>query len=97
MEKSLEKSKLTLIIALSVAAGVLTQWWFYDLPIRIDITTDRRFSISSGVKNLLKTLPDRVNITLIASNNLPGPMQVTLRDTTDLLKDFKRYGNKFVI
>jgi ABC-type transport system involved in multi-copper enzyme maturation permease subunit len=87
-----EKRKLFIVLVLVMGVGVLANLLLYSQPIRLDATADKRFSVSSGTKELLSTLTDRVTITLYTSSNLPGPMQVTLRETTDRLKDFKRYG-----
>lgn len=91
-----EKRKLFVVLALVVGIGVMTNLLLYSQPIRLDATADQRFSVSKGTKQLLSSLKDRVTITLYTSSNLPGPMQVTLQETTDRLKDFKRYGGEKV-
>ncbi len=87
-----EKRKLFIVLMLVIGVGVMANLLLYSQPVRLDATADQRFSVSKGTKQLLSTLKDRVTITLYTSSNLPGPMQVTLRETTDRLKDFKRYG-----
>lgn len=87
-----EKRKLLIVLMLVTGVGVMANLLLYSQPVRLDATADQRFSVSKGTKQLLSTLKDRVTITLYTSSNLPGPMQVTLRETTDRLKDFKRYG-----
>jgi len=93
-EKPQERRKLWLALLLFVAVGVLGNVAMAEFPIRLDLTTNRQFSLSRGAKELLSKVPDRVSMTLYASDNLPGPMQVTLRDVKDLLKDFERYSNQ---
>ena len=93
-ESKAEKSKLTLILGLLIGIGLFLNLLLYEFPLQLDLTHDRRYSLSSGTRQLLKELPDRVTLTLYTSNNLPGPMQVTLRDTSDVLKDFKRVSSK---
>jgi ABC-type uncharacterized transport system involved in gliding motility auxiliary subunit len=86
-----------LAMVLIAGVGVLGNVFMYRYPLRADLTRDGRFSLSSGSRQLIRELPDRVTITLFASRNLPGPMQVTLRETGDTLRDFSRLSDKLVV
>jgi ABC-2 type transport system permease protein len=97
VELPLERRKLWVVMALALLVAFVGNVLAYEFPIRFDMTNDHRYSLSRGTKQLLKELPDRVTITLYASNNLPGPMQATMRETTDWLKDFQRFGKKIVV
>lgn len=89
-----EKRKLGIIMTLMLVVGILGNLVVYQYPMRWDLTSDHRYSLSAGTKKLLKELPDRVTISLYESQNLPGPMQVTVKEVNDWLSDFKRYGKK---
>jgi ABC-type uncharacterized transport system involved in gliding motility auxiliary subunit len=92
-----EKVKLFIIMGLIVAIGLAGNVFLYQYPIRIDATTNQQYSLSEGTKKLLKDLPDRVTVTLYTSPNLPGPMQATMREANDLLKDLARYGKRLTV
>lgn len=96
-ESKAEKRKLVVIMVLILAVGVVSNVLMYQYPIRLDATASRQFSLSPGTKKLLRELPDRVTVTLYTSANLPGPMQATLRETGDRLKDFSRFSDKLAV
>lgn len=91
------KNRLYLVLGLIAGIGISLNVALFDYPIRLDMTTNQRYSLSSGTKQLLRELPDRVNITLYSSTNLPGPLQLTLRETSDRLKDFARHSDRVLI
>lgn len=92
-----EKSKLRFTLLLIVGIGIVGNLFMAEYPFRIDATRSRQFSVSKGAKQLLNELPDRINIDLYASSNLPGPLQAILRDTSDRLKDLTRYSDKVTV
>lgn len=89
-DKRLALVIMGLIVGIGVAGNVLMS----EYPIRLDLTHNRQFSLAAGTKELLRTLPDKVAITLYTSRNLPSTMQVTLKETNDWIKDFTRYGKR---
>ena len=93
-EQPLEKKKLTFLLVLIVCVGVVGNAVMSRLPLRLDLTSAGQYRLSEGTKQLLQELPDRVNVSLYTSNNLPAPMQLTLREVSDRLKDFRRYGQR---
>lgn len=93
-ESKAERSKLLVILGLFIAVAVIGNVVMYEYPVQWDATSAKRYSLSEGTKKLLSELPDRVVITLYASENLPAQMQVNLRETGDLLKDYRRFGDK---
>ena len=96
-EKPAERVKLLVTMGLILAVGVASNVVMYDYPIRLDLTANQQFSLSQGSKTLLRELPDRVTVTLYTSPNLPGPMQATLKETSDRLKDFSRLSNRLIV
>jgi ABC-type uncharacterized transport system involved in gliding motility auxiliary subunit len=96
-ESPKELLTLRLLLALIVTVAVAGNVFMAAYPIRLDLTSNRQFSLSQGTKQLLKDVPDRLTITLYTSRNLPAQMQVTLRETGDWMKDFSRYGNTIVL
>lgn len=96
-ENPAEKKKLWVIMALIIGIGIVGNILMLEFPLRVDLTASQRYSLSVGTKKLLKELPDKVSVTLFTSQNLPGPMQVTLRETSDRLKDFSRFGDRLQV
>ena len=67
---------------------ILTSW-----PLRLDLTSDKRFTLSEGTKSTLTNIPDIVSMTFYASRELPAQVQIIKRDVEDLLKDYSRFGS----
>ena len=57
---------------------------------RLDLTPDRLYTLSDGTEAVLQGLTDVVTVKLYVSDALPPEIQVTLRDTRDLLSDYSR-------
>lgn len=96
-EDKREKRKLTIALSLIVGIGVVLNIFMSFYPIRLDLTEQKLFTLSAGSRQTLTTLPDIVTISVFASRNLPGYMQLTLKETSDLLKDYQRVGKKIVV
>lgn len=73
------------IIFIIVIAGSLRVW----LPLRLDITQGRIYTLSKQTKSILRNLPDKVTITLYASDKLPSQYAPVLRDIKYLAGDYK--------
>jgi gliding-associated putative ABC transporter substrate-binding component GldG len=63
---------------------------------RIDLTQEKRFTISTPVKNLLKNVDDRIEVTIFLSGNLPSGFKKLSTSVQDILKEFKEYSNGHV-
>lgn len=60
------------------------------IPGRLDLTEDKLYTLSPATKELLSNLPDDViNVTLYSSDRLPSEFQPVLRDTKDMLSDYR--------
>lgn len=96
-ESPAEKRSLMVIFVLIATIALAGNVLLAAYPIRLDLTANHQFSLSTGTKQLLKDLPDRLTITLYATRNLPAQMQVTLRETGDRMKDFARYSRRITL
>ncbi|NMB56921.1 ABC transporter permease subunit [Candidatus Beckwithbacteria bacterium] len=76
---------LILIIGIGIVLNILMQ----NYPLRLDLTTNRLFTLSKGTKQTLQNLPDVININLYNSENVPGQFQANVKTTKDLLKDYE--------
>src|SRR5258706_4072981 len=62
---------------------------------RIDLTNEKRFTISSPVKKLLRKLESVVTIEIFLKDNLPSGFKKLASTTDELLQEFKEIaGNK---
>lgn len=59
------------------------------IPGRIDLTEDKIYTLSQTTREIVSDLPDIVNISLFASDKLPAQLQPVLRETKDVLNDYK--------
>jgi len=88
------KARLNFVFLLILTIGISFNAFMIKFPWRIDLTKQKLFTLSRGTKQTLKDLPEEINLTLYVSKDLPGPIQPTLKQIQDLLKDYQRYGTK---
>lgn len=80
-------------------------WWLFLLIVlfaityiasvihyRVDLTAEKRFTLSQPTKKLLSSLNDKVSITVFLSGELPAGFKKLANSTKDLLQDFKETG-----
>jgi len=81
------------VIAL-IVLGILAvlNFFFYRHFGRIDLTHDKRYTLTPSSRQALAGLDDIVNIKLYVSQKLPSYLVNLKRDITDLLDEYKAYG-----
>lgn len=84
-------------IYLFVGIAVLTNGLSARIPGRIDLTKNKTYTLSESSKKILGDLDDVVNVDFYASEKLPAQMQPVLRDTADVLRDYKTFGKGNII
>lgn len=60
---------------------------------RIDLTKEKRFSLSSSTKRVLKNLDDEVQIEVYLTGDLSAGFKKLSIASEELLREFKEYGN----
>ncbi|MEO8763293.1 MAG: gliding motility-associated ABC transporter substrate-binding protein GldG [Ginsengibacter sp.] len=60
---------------------------------RIDLTNEKRFTISSPVKKILKTLDGEVQVDLFLKGDMPSGFKKLSTSAQELLQEFKEYAN----
>lgn len=78
-----------LVFVLVILANVLSMH-FYK---RFDTTHEKRYTLSQASKNIIRSLPDRVNIKLFVSPDLKPPYAEPARFLNDLLSEYGRESN----
>ena len=87
------KSKLWLLI--TVGAIVLVNWLASIYHTRIDLTNEKRFTLSSPTKKILKKLDDIVEIKVFLKGDFPSGFKKLANSTDEILQEFKEAaGNK---
>lgn len=89
-------------VILFIGICILTNAFSGKIVGRIDLTQNKIYTLSNTTKELVSSLGDRigddnVNITVYASDKLPAQMQSVIRDTMDVLKDYKTYGGGKIV
>jgi gliding-associated putative ABC transporter substrate-binding component GldG len=82
-------------------------WWLFLLIIllaityiasavhyRLDLTKEKRFTISQPTKKLIYGLEDKVNINVFLSGELPAGFKKLANSTKDLLQEFKEVSKR---
>lgn len=60
---------------------------------RIDLTNEKRFTISAPVKNILKNLDQQAEILLFLKGDIPAGFKKLSSTTQELLQEFNEYSN----
>lgn len=78
-----------LLILINIAAN------FYKF--RIDLTEEKRFSLSSSTKKLLQNIDTVITIDVLLEGELPADFRKLQNTTRDLLNEMKEYGGKKLV
>ncbi|SRR5579871_314452 len=81
-------------------------WWIWLLIIiiavnyiasqfhyRIDLTKEKRYTLSQPTKRLLNNLDDNINVDVFLKGDLKSGIKKLAKSTEELLQEFKEYGN----
>jgi len=61
-------------------------------PMRLDLTSNRQYSLSDASKNVLKHLEDRVKVRAYFTKDLPAPNNQSAAYLRDLLEEYATYA-----
>lgn len=75
-------------LALVVWLNLLAEIW----PLRIDLTEEKRYSISEPTKELLRNLDDVVYVEVYLEGELPSNLKRLQKSIRETLEEFSRYG-----
>ncbi len=87
-----------------------TFWWLFLLIIiaainfiassfhyRVDLTKEKRYTLSKTTKELLKNLDEPVEINVFLKGDFPAGFKKLAIATTELLQEFKEYGHAKIV
>src|SRR4051812_42696801 len=72
-----------------IGSLILLNWIMNRFPKRLDLTENGVYQLSKYSQNIVKELPDRMNLKLIVSDDLPAPLSQYGRYVADLLDEYK--------
>lgn len=83
-------SKLWWLFLLIALAGI--NYLASVLHTRIDLTQEKRYTLSSATKKLIKGLHDKVSVTVFLSGDMPAGFKKLSNSTKEMLQEFKELG-----
>ncbi len=88
--KKLLQSKYWWLFLILVLAGI--NYLASVFHLRLDLTQEKRYTLSPATKKLLKGLEDRVTITVFLDGDMPAGFRKLGNSTRELLREFKELG-----
>ena len=79
---------LQLGVAGLIVFSLLVGWFGSSIGGRLDLTSDKLFTLSPGTEKIISNLDDLVTVTLYKSEDPPPQISLVTRDVTDFLRDF---------
>jgi ABC-type uncharacterized transport system involved in gliding motility auxiliary subunit len=92
LQKERKKFRLYSFSGALLLTGVilLANYVVSYLPVRLDTSSGRIYSLSSGTKQILKSLDDTVVIRMMISSDLPPRFKINEQYIRDLLSEYRR-------
>ncbi|MCX6198428.1 MAG: gliding motility-associated ABC transporter substrate-binding protein GldG [Bacteroidetes bacterium] len=82
--------RLVLMVAIILLVNVVSRLYY----LRFDLTAEKRYSISSPTKNMVKNLKDVVTVKVYLGGDLNAGFTRLKESTKNLLAEFRAYGGK---
>ncbi len=91
----MKKTTTYILIALGilVLVNVLSDNFF----LRMDLTSDNRYTLSPATKNIIRNLKEPVTVTAYFSNNIPTELAKTKRDFKEMLIEFNNISKGQIV
>ncbi len=83
-------SEFLVVIAALAVIGVLSSHWFF----RIDLTAEKRFTLSPKTKQILKNLDKEVYVQVFLDGEMPVGFKRMQTAVKDILDEFEAYAGK---
>jgi gliding-associated putative ABC transporter substrate-binding component GldG len=90
MRSLLHKNGWWLVIIIAIIAINFLASAFHQ---RIDLTNEKRFTISKPVKKILKTIDSKVEVAIFLKGDLPSGFKKLSTSAQELLQEFTEYSN----
>ena len=83
-------SKAGILLVVLLLAGI--NWLASAFYTRIDFTNEKRFTLSSSTKSILRNLDAPIDITVLLTGDIKSEFKKLSTSTKELLENFKNYG-----
>ncbi|MBN2522965.1 MAG: Gldg family protein [Bacteroidales bacterium] len=90
------KKNKSVAIALLIGIVILVNYLSNQFFVRLDLTEDNRYTLSSATKDILHNLEEPVTVTAYFSNNLPPQLEQVKRDFRDMLTEYSNRSKGMV-
>ncbi|MDD4574886.1 MAG: Gldg family protein, partial [Bacteroidales bacterium] len=87
--KRLNVSHFILSLLLIVIVNLIGYFWFF----RLDLTAEKRYSLSESTKNILKQLDDVVYFKVYLKGDYPAGFKRLAKETRELLDEYRAYSD----
>jgi gliding-associated putative ABC transporter substrate-binding component GldG len=84
---------LFLILGILILFAILTSRYYS----RLDITADKRYTLSSATKTILKDLEEPITITAYFSGDLPPRLDAVRKDFRDMLSEYENASDGMIV
>ena len=82
-------------LPVSVFFLIIVNWTASQFHVRVDLTNEKRFTLSNATKKLLKKIEEPITVDVFLKGNYPSGFRQLSASTNDILKEFKEVaGNK---
>ena len=82
-------------LPVSVFFLIIVNWTASQFHVRVDLTNEKRFTLSNATKKLLKKIEEPITVDVFLKGNYPSGFRQLSTSTNDILKEFKEVaGNK---
>ena len=82
-------------LPVSVFFLITVNWTASQFHVRVDLTNEKRFTLSNATKKLLKKIEEPITVDVFLKGNYPSGFRQLSASTNDILKEFKEVaGNK---
>lgn len=88
--KKLISSRFGILLLVIVLAGINYMVSFF--PARLDLTAEKRYTLSKPTKRMLMELPAPVTVTVFLKGEFPAGFRKLANSAEDMLRSFKEYG-----
>lgn len=98
-KKSNNKNFYIITIISLIAIAIICVNIFKTLGLRVDLTEDKRFSLSQGTKNILKNIDTPITIRYYVTpgnGGLPIFLQNYAKRINDLILEYKRHNQEYI-
>jgi ABC-2 type transport system permease protein len=89
-------ANISLIKNLGIIAGILVVIWVLAtlVPYRIDLTSDKRYSLHPATVEVLESLEEPLEVEILLTGNLPGGMRRLQRSIEETIRTFNAYSSE---